>query len=331
MGKMPARAKWAAVAVATLLLGAVAAWLGLSSADLDHWGLGRQTAAAPSPQTPAAPTVPVRSGATIRIATFNIQVFGLAKEAKPQVFERLAGVVRQFDVVAVQEVRCDDSEFFGRFVKQINSGGRKYGYVIGPRLGRTSSKEQYAYVYDQARIDLARRTIYTLSDRNDWLHREPFVARFRVRGPPPAQAFSFTLVNIHTDPDEVEHEINALDDALLAVGRDGSGEDDIILLGDLNAAPRKFGELGRLGGVEWIVSAEPTNVRRTATYDNIIFDRRRTTEFTGRGGVYDLERELRLTREEVLELSDHLPVWGEFTATEGGSATVAAADGGSVQ
>ena len=38
------------------------------------------------------------------------------------------------------------------------------------------------------------------------LHREPLVGWFRVRGPDASQAFTFTLVNIHTDPDEVATE-----------------------------------------------------------------------------------------------------------------------------
>ncbi len=253
---------------------------------------------------------------TITVATFNIQVFGTAKEEKRAVWERLAEVIRRFDVVAIQEIRCHDPDFLERFVAAVNAKGRNYGYAIGPRLGRTSSKEQYAFLYDRDRIEIARKTVYTLDDRYDYLHREPFVARFRVIGPPAEKAFTFTLIDIHTDPDEVEHELNALDDAVMAVANDGSGEDDVILLGDLNAPPGRWGELGRLPSLAWAISGEPTNVRRTAAYDDILFDSRRTTEYTGRSGVFDLEAEFGLSRDEALELSDHLPVWAEFTATE---------------
>ena len=259
---------------------------------------------------------PARPTDTITVATFNIQVFGTAKEQKRAVWGRLAEVIRRFDVVAIQEVRCQDPDFLDRFHAAVNAGGRNYGYALGPRIGRTSSKEQYAFLYDRDRIEVARRTVYTLDDRYDYLHREPFVARFRVVGPAAEKAFTFTLVNVHTDPDEVETELNALDDALIAVANDGSGEDDILLLGDLNAAPGRWGELGRLPSLAWAVSGEPTNVRRTAAYDNVLFDARRTTEYTGRSGVFDLETEFGLNRDEALELSDHLPVWAEFTATE---------------
>ena len=59
-------------------------------------------------------------------------------------------------------------------------------------------------------------------------------------------------------------------------------------------------------------------------YDSIIFDGRATTEFTGRWGVVDLMQEFRLRRQAALEVSDHCPVWAEFSVYEGGSAPIVA-------
>jgi endonuclease/exonuclease/phosphatase family metal-dependent hydrolase len=178
---------------------------------------------------------PPADGATIRIASFNIQAFGQTKLAKPQVMETLVNLVRRFDIVAIQEIRSKQQDVMPRFVELINKdGGRQYDFVISRRLGRTSSQEQYAFVFDAQRVEVDRRYCYTVADPGDRLHREPFVAAFRARGPPPDQAFTFTLINIHTDPDEVDQELNALDDVYRAVQYDGRGEDDVILLGDLN-------------------------------------------------------------------------------------------------
>ena len=159
-------------------------------------------------------SVPVanHAGGTVRIASFNIQVFGESKLAKPQVMQILAQVVRRFDVVAIQEVRATTQDVMPRFLQLINAEGGSYDFVIGPRLGRTSSKEQYAFIYNRASIELVPGSVYTVDDPDDRLHREPLVAGFTVRGPPPAQAFTFTLIDIHTDPDEVASEMNALDD-----------------------------------------------------------------------------------------------------------------------
>jgi endonuclease/exonuclease/phosphatase family metal-dependent hydrolase len=268
------------------------------------------------PDTQADPAT-FKSNDAVSIASFNIQVFGSSKMNKPSVMDVLARVVRRFDVVAIQEIRSKDQTIVPRFIELINATGARYDYVIGPRLGRTSSKEQYAFLFDTKRIEVLRDSVYTVGDREDRLHREPLVARFRVRSQPSGRAFTFTLVNIHTDPDETDTELDALDDVFQAVQQGRSGEDDVILLGDLNVDENHLGELGRLPNIVWAISGRKTNTRRTKAYDNIIFDKRATVEYHGRSGVFDLPGEFGLSQDEALRVSDHLPVWAVFSAYEG--------------
>jgi endonuclease/exonuclease/phosphatase family metal-dependent hydrolase len=261
-----------------------------------------------------------RSGETIRIASFNIQVFGESKVQDAPVMDVLARIARNFDVIAVQEIRARGQDVVPMFVDKINSAGRRYDYVIGERLGRSSSKEQYAFIFDTQSLEVDRQQLYTVADPDDLLHREPLVALFRVRGPAPQNAFTFTLVNIHTDPDEVERELSVLDDVFMAVRNDGRNEDDIILVGDFNADDRHLGELGHISGLVPVIAGLPTNTKGTHQYDNILFVEQATREFTGRGGVFDFMREYNLTMEQALKVSDHLPVWAEFSIYEGGQA-----------
>jgi hypothetical protein len=163
-----------------------------------------------------------------------------------------------------------------------------------------------------------------VSDPDDFLHREPLVARFRVRGIPPGEAFSFKLINIHTDPDETDIELDELARVFVAVQHDGSGEDDCILLGDLNVDEYHLGRLGQLPNIAWAISGQKTNTRRTKSYDNLVFDRTATTEYTGYSGVLDLMAEFHLTMDQALEVSDHLPVWAEFRAHEDAPGAVVA-------
>jgi endonuclease/exonuclease/phosphatase family metal-dependent hydrolase len=267
---------------------------------------------------PAAGSAAASGGSAIKIASFNIQILGRSKIAQRKVMDVLCDVVRRFDVIAIQEVRANTDDILPRFIEKINSGGRRYDYLIGPRLGRTSSKEQYAFIFDTATIETDRTALYTVEDRADLLHREPLVASFRVRGPPPSEAFTFTLINVHTDPDEVPQEVAALAQAYQAVRNDGRGEDDVILVGDLNADETKFGALGQIPNIAWAISGVPTNTIGTQTYDNILFHRTATSEFTGLTGVVDLMRDYQLTLDSAKEVSDHLPVWAEFSVYEGG-------------
>ncbi|MDZ4820060.1 MAG: endonuclease/exonuclease/phosphatase family protein [Planctomycetota bacterium] len=257
-------------------------------------------------------------GGVIRVASFNIQVFGQSKLGKPDVMQVLCEVARRVDIMAIQEIRAKSDDILPRFVAQINSTGRKYDYVIGPRLGRSDSKEQYAFVYDTATIDVDRQALYTVSDPGDRLHREPLVGCFRARGAPPNEAFTFSLINIHTDPDETKMELDALADVYSAVRNDGRGEDDIILLGDLNVDENHLGRLGQVPNITWTVSGAPTNTRKDKTYDNILFNRLATSEFTGNCGVLDLMHDFNLSTQQALQVSDHMPIWAEFSVFEGG-------------
>jgi len=264
------------------------------------------------------------NGPRIRIGTFNIQVFGLTKSQKPEVLKVLADVVRKFDVLAIQEIRTKDERVIPAFLAWVNSTGRKYNYIIGPRVGRTISQEQYLYVYDTETISLTPDSSYSMSDPADRLHRAPLVTHFRAISQTNQPGFSFSLVNIHTDPDETRTELDAMGDVFMALMNSGGQEDDIIVLGDLNVAPNKGGRLATIPGITWVIHDQMTNTRRTKLYDNIVFEGNRTNEYTGRKGVLDLESEYQLTREQALEVSDHLPVWAEFSAVEFAQPRVAA-------
>jgi len=277
--------------------------------------------AATAPSRAPAPRSPVFAGGpTIRIASFNIQVFGDAKAAKPYVMQTLALAIRNFHVVAIQEIRTQDSYFLDNFLRSyVNADGRHYyDYAIGPRLGRSNSKEQYAFIYDTTAVEVNRQSIYTVNDPQDLLHREPLVALFRVRGPPPTEAFTFMLVNIHTDPDETKEELDTLADVYHAVRQSSGGEDDVIILGDLNVDDQHLGRLGQIPGVRPIVTKVFTNTRQNALYDNFVVHQQSTAEFTGRWGVFDVRQLVnpQLTLDQALEVSDHLPIWAEFSAYE---------------
>ena len=257
-----------------------------------------------------------QSNGNLLIASFNIQVLGQSKISKPGMKELLAHVIRQFDLVAIQEVRAKADNVIPDLVAAVNANGSRYNFVIGPRLGRSNSKEQYTYVFNTNTVEHDPSSVGTVNDPKDLLHREPFVTRFRARTQSPSQAFTFWLVNIHTDPDEVPEEVDALADVFQVMQKARADEDDVILLGDLNASEKQLGRLGKIPGMQWTVSGVTTNTRKSKSYDNILFLGQATREYTGRWGVYDLEKNLGLSREQALQVSDHLPVWAEFSVWE---------------
>lgn len=272
-----------------------------------------------SPPAGPPPPSPMFGGPAIRIASFNIQVFGDAKAEKKYVMATLGMIIRNFDVVAIQEIRTQDEYFIDNFLRTyVNLEGKTYDRVVGPRLGSTVSKEQYAFIYNTATIEVNPRSIYTVNDPDRLLERDPLVAMFRVRGPPPDQAFTFVLVDVHTrpQPDKAKEECNTLAQVYQVVRRAAGGEDDIIMLGDFNVDDKHLGELTQLDGVRPIVRNAFTNTKQNNQEDNIVIHAPSTAEFSGRWGVFDVQRIYNLRPEQALEVSDHYPVWAEFSAYE---------------
>jgi endonuclease/exonuclease/phosphatase family metal-dependent hydrolase len=273
------------------------------------------TSPAVLPTTGGSAAPPLADGPTIRIATFNIKDFGKSKADDPRIIHTLAEIVRQFHLVAIQEISSTDQYLLPNFVKLINSTGRQYHFEIGPRLGNTPQKEQYAFVYDTQAIMVDPQSVYTVGDPDNLLHREPLVASFSTRMPPD-EAFTFILVNVHTDPDVVPQELEALAEVYRVVRRTGRGEDDVIMLGDFNADDRSLGRLTQIPGVTPLIRGVFSNARQNKLYDNLIIHQPSTTEYAGRSGVFDVMKQYNLSVAQVEQVSDHFPVWAEFSAYE---------------
>ncbi len=275
-------------------------------------------------------SIPDRTTSTILIGSFNLERLGPNKLEDPWVMEKFAEIVRRFDVIAIQEVTSKDQRTVPLLVELINRAGVNYSYTISPRVGRESSGyyEQYAFIFDTVRIHSGPKFCYPVQDDADMLHREPFVGRFETIS---NQPFSFTLINMHTDPGEIGYELDVLADVFVNVRQFEYPEDDVMLLGDLNADPSKFQKLGRIPGLAPLIVGTPTNTRKNKTLDNVLADRQHTREFTGRVGVMDLEQVFRLQLSDVERISDHLPVWAEFSISEQPPAYTASAVGGVVR
>jgi len=269
----------------------------------------------PTP-TPAATTQD-----TVRIGAFNIQVFGQTKASEPEVMDTLAKIIRTYDVVGVQEIRDSSGTALPALVDAVNADGSQYAYLVSERLGRTTSKEQYAFVYDTQTVTLSGAQTYPEPAGTDPFHREPFLVQMD------AGDFDAVLAVIHTDPDEATDEINSLDDVYTYAATQYSGEDGILVMGDFNADGSYFKEDGsctiKNGDFVWLIgnSVDTTTSSTDCTYDRIVITDGIEQYFTGDAGVFRFDTAYGLTDEETKAVSDHYPVYATFVAS-GGAASV---------
>lgn len=268
-----------------------------------------------------------RPNERVRIATFNIQRFGEKKSGDAEVMSQLAMIIANFDLVAIQEVQSPQAMPVARLVDLINRSGGRYEATVSEPIGHTTYREQYAFVWDASRIRLIPESAYVVRDNpppNNRMHRPPMVASFETRIAALAgrQPFRFTIINAHTDPGEVSakgdsNEMNVLDDVFLRVREyeyQARQMMNVLLVGDLNVSTANLGELGQIPGIISVVGTTPTNTMGTKTYDHILFDRTITTEYTGIFGVVDYQSDYGLSAEQAKRISDHRPVWAEFSA-----------------
>lgn len=248
----------------------------------------------------------------ITIASWNLKNFGQTKLNDPARINVIISVLEKYDIIAIQEVEDTSLTLAALLIGKINSDGKNYNVVSSNRLGR-DGKEQYLFVYNDDVIDFIPDTTGYGIEPNDEFAREPFYAMFR------AGNFDFYLMTIHTDPDDVRVEIPALKNAYVDLQDKTPNENDIVLLGDLNAkAPGVTAEsyisMDAIATIPNIVFTikEETNTRGGKAYDNIIFQGNCTAEYSNSSGVYKFWVDYGLTEDEGFKISDHRPVWAKF-------------------
>ena len=116
---------------------------------------------------------PSRTSSAVRIGSFNIQVFGKSKLSTSSTVDILVRIVRRYDLLLIQEVRDKSETAIFTLLDLVNNGTETYNATVSRRLGRTSSKEQYAFFYKMAEFRVVSSFHY--HDTNDTFEREPFV------------------------------------------------------------------------------------------------------------------------------------------------------------
>lgn len=229
----------------------------------------------------------------MRIAAWNLQIFGQAKAANPALMAFYAKKMGAYDVVLVEEIRSESPQPFQRLCDSMPG----YRCAISSRAGRTSSKEQYGLLWRES-IQLLNLTDYAPSLQSQF-ERPPFRAALRIGN------YTFDAIVIHTKPDDAAGEIQRLD--ALASPPPGNR----LVLGDLNAGCAYYSRQKHhdFSNWAWLVpdGADTTSGPTVCAYDRLIASPGMAREFVQYGidaqGING-------------SVSDHYLVWAEFTALD---------------
>lgn len=166
---------------------------------------------------------------TLKISAFNVQIFGTSFMGDPAKVTELIKIIKRYDILMIQEIRDSSQTAIYDLQTQLNNSTTDdYDVIVSARLGRTSSKEQYAFFYKRSSITLMGCIQET--DASDLFEREPYTCRFKNK----VSNKSFSLISLHAKPEDAVNELNALRDVWDTVSS-AYGDSNIIAMGDFNA------------------------------------------------------------------------------------------------
>src|SRR5690554_2699648 len=129
-------------------------------------------------------TLKSRKGENISVVSWNIQYLGRTKTPE-DIFE-ISNTLRNFDLVAIQEVVAKDpagAQAVARIADELNRMGSKWDYQISNPTKSPSvyMSERYAFLWKTSKVNIVHRA-YLDEDLEELCYREPFIAKFNFKG-----------------------------------------------------------------------------------------------------------------------------------------------------
>lgn len=252
----------------------------------------------------------------LRVATFNLANFGPSKSSKDDKVAGYVEVINDYDLVAVQEITDKSENAPDVLLKALKAEDRDWDLVLSRRTGVDPTdrtyQEQYGFFY-RSSVVLPIEEGKLFLDPNDAFVREPQATPFKTV----EEDLTFVLMTIHTSPSFALPEVQALAEAHLWATSEWPWEDDIIIVGDFNAAC-SYVQPDDLVGADitsstftWVVPDNAdTNVATSSAcaYDRVVLDAEASTHYNGTWGIDQ--------RETIGNISDHFLVWFDLERTD---------------
>lgn len=230
--------------------------------------------------------------------------------------------------------KSPDAQYTMTLSERVGRSATKEQYIFFNRESTSGLEVVKAYIYDDSQFD--------------YFERPPYIGTFRVKKPDQSGVKLFSVMNVHLRPDRAFDELlsmrhviddfirrhpeyftnenTKLEDVLAQNVINASAEfkptlktnHPILIVGDFNAdctyiSARRQDQLRTINYVDfnWVITNEvKTNTRQTCTYDRIFVngDNFFNAIVPGSNTTVSMERRFNLSLEEVLKISDHLPI-----------------------
>lgn len=267
------------------------------------------------------------NSSSVKIAAFNVQVFGKSKMEKSAFNKNIRNILKNFDMIFFQEIRDSSETAIYELLDLLNyrrKTTQRYEITVSPRLGSTSSKESYAYIYRKDKFEL--KEVHQYGDRGKNFERPPYSAYFYIKLY--GLDYPIWLHGCHISPGEADHEIGKLYDVYkyyttttkLSSRKKKHIKERSILLGDFNAdcsylSATKLEENKLYKAFDWIIDEDSTVATSDCSYDRFVVTHDDLNSLVKKTSVYRFDEKLKLSSSTSKIISDHYPIVMELDLT----------------
>ncbi|XP_068585709.1 deoxyribonuclease-1-like 2 isoform X3 [Cebidichthys violaceus] len=238
----------------------------------------------------------------MKIASFNVQRFGLTKVSDPDVLSALVKIVSRYDIIVVLEVVDVSGASVKTLLEELNKVNTTHHYAlqISTRLGRNRYKEQFLFLYRDDVVDLIDCYQYEDDQLNDVdaFAREPYILHFKPRN---TVLKNIVLIPVHAAPWDTEKELDELYEVFLVVKDKWKTDEmeEIRIRSDKN--------------FHWLIGDDvdtTSNTSNEQSYDRIVvYGEDMLAAFVPNSAKpFNFHKEFTMTEEMALRVSDHYPV-----------------------
>jgi deoxyribonuclease-1-like protein len=246
----------------------------------------------------------------VKLLSWNLENFGKSKSDVSISF--MANVIKEYDIVAIQEVVAGNggAQAVARLADELNRKGSKWDYTISDPTTSTPNKtERYAFIWKTAQLKKIGKA-WLEKKYASAIEREPYLCTFEYRNK------QFTTVSFHaiTKSKQPEREIK-----YFKFFPSAYPTLNLILTGDFNCPQSHsvFSGLRNIGFASALVN-QKTSLKRAckngeclaSEFDNMYFSKSKIKQI--HAGVV-LFYEKFSTLKEAHTVSDHCPIWMEFS------------------
>ena len=245
-----------------------------------------------------------------KLLSWNLENFGKSKSAQEIVF--ITNTIKEFDIVTIQEVVAGNggAQAVAKLASELNRKGEKWDYRISEPTSSSAYKtERYAFLWKTDKIKLKGKPWLEQKFHLE-IDREPYFATFEIKGK------SITIASFHaiTKSKQPETEIK-----YFKFLPNQYANLNLIFTGDFNCPQTHsvFNPLKKMGYAPILENQKTTlkvkpkgNNYLASEFDNIFY-KRGTINYIKSDVILFYKNFTSL--EEARKISDHIPIWMEFT------------------